>query len=417
MSALNVSTTSAQEFVPEFRLLLACARKTPRSVDSEQIVRLCHQPLDWQLFLRLVARHRVAPLIWRNLKRVDPPLVPIQIQTDLKKMVEKNTLNALTHAAELVRLSRCFEAAGIRTLPFKGPVLAVQAYEKLELRHAGDLDFLLDPVTVWDADRILKNAGYIRTIPEYPLSTGQAAAFMKIRKDFTYTHPKSAIYIELHWRLCQNEYLLPLGFEELWSKREFVKFSSESVAAMPYPELLLYLCAHGAHTGWFRLKWLCDVAELAGEDSSADMTTLIARAEDLGVTRMLVQGFLLANQMLNMPLPSALSQRMRQDRTVQYLVDLATQALRQDECYWSTDNTPLSWMPRQVQYRLKLRENVCYKMHNFFFYSLWTDYCRWIPLPERLFPLYFLMAPLPWIASLLRRYIPFVDRRGTSSRF
>ena len=50
---------------------------------------------------------------------------------------------AQKQAAELVRLVRRFEGAGIRVLPLKGSVLAVQAYEKLELRHAVDLDLLM----------------------------------------------------------------------------------------------------------------------------------------------------------------------------------------------------------------------------------------------------------------------------------
>ncbi len=397
------SASNAPEFVPELRLLLACARKTLRPVDAESIARLCHGPLDWPLFLRLVARHRVAPLVWQSLKSLGNPSMPHEFQDHLRRLVEKNTLKALKQAAELVRLMRRFEGAGIRVLPLKGPVLAVQAYEAIELRHAGDLDLLIDPASVWDADRTLRDGGYIRTAPEYELSSGQAAAFMKIRKDFSYAHPKSAIRVELHWRWSQNAYLLPLSLDDLWSKRDFVRLGSDRVAAMPGQELLLYLCAHGAHTGWFRLKWLCDVAELTSDDGGIDMSQLFARAQDVGVSRMLVQGLLLADQMLDTPLPAALSAGMRKDRTVQGLVQVATQALLQDERYWSTDNTPVSWMPAQLRYRLKLRANLRYKWHNFYFHSLWTEDCRRIRLPEWLFPLYFVLALFPWIASLLRR--------------
>jgi hypothetical protein len=391
------------EFVPELRLLLACARKTLRPVDAERIVALCHEPLDWRLFLRLVAKHRVAPLVWQSLKTVGSPSMPDQIQDDLRKGVEKNALRALMQAAELVRLVRRLEGAGIRVLPLKGQALAAQAYGALKLRHAGDLDLLVDPASVWHADRLLKDGGYTRTDPEYSLSPGQAAAFMKIRKDFTYTRPEGGIRLELHWRLSQNACLLPLGLDELWPVRELVRLGTHDVAAMPRPELLLYLCAHGAHTGWFRLKWLCDIPELAGDDGGIEMSQLMARAHDLGVTRMLAQALLLAHLMLDAPLPAALPSGMREDRTVQSLVRLATQALLQDARYWSTDNTPVSWMPAQVRYRLKLRSDLRYKWHNAYFYSLWSDDCRRIRLPKRLFPLYFVLAPLLWVGSLLRR--------------
>jgi len=402
---------SAPEFALEFRLLLACARKNLRPVDAERIAGLCHGPLDWPLFLRLVARHRVAPFVGQSLKSAGYPSVPEQVQTDLRQGVEKSTLKALTQAAKLVQLLRRFEEAGIRVLPLKGPVLAMQAYGSLKLRHVGDLDLLVDPASVWEADRLLKDAGYVRTTPDYPLSPGQAAAFMKIRKDFSYRRAGSAIGVELHWRWSQNAHLLPLSLDELWPKRDFVKLGSDRVAAMPRQELLLYLCAHGAHTGWFRLKWLCDVAELTGDDGGIDVPGLIARAHDLGVTRMLVQGLVLSHQMLDTPLPEALSAGMRQDRTVQSLVNLAIRALLQEERYWSTDDTPVSWMPAQARYRLKLREDFRYKWHNAYFHSLWTDDCRLIRLPKQLFPLYFVFAPCLWIVSVLKRCLPATPGR------
>jgi hypothetical protein len=399
------STTGTAEFVPEMRLLLACARKTLCPDDARRIVGLCHLPLDWPLFLRLVARHRVAPLVWQSLKSAGQASVPESIQADLRRGVEKNTLKALKQTADLVRLVRRFEDADIRVLPLKGPILAMQAYGALNLRHAGDLDLLVDPASVWDADRILKDAGYARTDPEYPLSPGQAAAFMKIRKDFSYARHESTIGVELHWRLSQNAHLLAIGLEELWPGREFVPFGSDRVAAMSRQELLLYLCAHGAHTGWFRLKWLCDIAELIGRDSGIDMAQLFARAQDFGVDRVLAQGLLLAHRMLGSPLPAALSAETGRDRAVQSLVRLSMRALEQDERYWSTDNTPVSFMPAQARYRLKLRANLRYKWHNFYFHSLWTDGCRRIRLPQRLFPLYLVLAPFLWIVSLLRRSV------------
>ena len=395
--------TSAQESGPEMRLLLACARKTLRPIDAERIVGLCHEALDWQLFLRLVARHRVVPLVWQSLRSADITEVPEQIQRDLRLRVKRNTLRALKQTAELVRLTRRFEAAGIRILPLKGSVLALQAYQELKLRHAGDdLDLLVDPANVWDADRLLKDRGYLRKTPEYPLSPGQAAAFMKIRKDFSYSHPESNIHIELHWRWSQNACLLPLTIDELWPGRESVELGGDSVVGIPRQELLLYLCAHGAHTGWFRLKWLCDIAELAGGETEMDMPRLFARARDLGLTRVLAQALLLAHEMLDMPLPAELTPEMRQDRIVQSLVQLGTEALVLDAGYWSTDNTPVSWMPTQVRYRLRLRRDLRYKWHNAYFYSLWTDDCRKIRLPKQLFPLYFVLALLLWIPSLLR---------------
>jgi hypothetical protein len=397
------SAPRTPEYAPEFRLLLACARNTQCPVDVERIVGICHGSVDWLLFLRLVVRHRVAPLVWRRLSGIGDLPVPQEIRNDLRRRVGANTLNALKQAGELVRLVRRFEGVGIRVLPLKGPVVAVQVYGALKLRHAGDLDLLVDPASVADADRILQDSGYIRSSPDYPLGPGQTAAYMKIRKDFSYFCPDTATYVELHWRWSQNACLLPLSLDEVWQHRELVEFGSESVAAIPRRELLLYLCAHGAHTGWFRLKWLCDVAELTGDEDRIDMSQAMARAQELGVERVLAQGLLLAHRMLEVPLPGALPADMHQDRTVRSLVHQATEALLQNARHWSTDDTPVSFMPRQLRYRMRLRRDLRYKWHNLYFYSLWTDNWRWIRLPDRLSALYLVLAPFVWIASLFRK--------------
>lgn len=397
---------SPSDQAPEWRLLCASARSTLRPTDVERIAGICQQPLDWPLFLSLVARHRVAPLVWQSLKGIGETSIPDQARNELGLRVKRNALKALNQTAELVQLSRRFEEADVRVLPLKGPALAMQAYGALNLRHAGDLDLLVDPGAVWDADRILNEAGYLRTVPEYPLSPGQAAAFMKIRKDFSYTHPESSVGVELHWRWSQNAYLLPLEIDELWTRRDSVRLGSDRVAALPRQELVLYLCAHGAHTGWFRLKWLCDVAELIGDDSRTEIPELMARAKDLGVKRMLAQGLALRQQILDVPLPPDFAATMGRDRIVRSLAQTANQSLTQDERYWSTDNTPVSWMPAQFRYRLKLRANLRYKWHNFYFHSLWTEECRRIRLPAWLFPLYFVLALFPWLGSLFRRQQP-----------
>jgi hypothetical protein len=295
------------------------------------------------------------------------------------------------------------ERAGIPVMPLKGPVLAVQAYGTLALRHVGDLDLLINPASVEEADRILVDAGYIRMIPGFTLSSNQTRAFMKIRKDFSYIHSTRPICVELHWRWSQNACLFPLSFEELYARRVFVKISGACIAAMPREALLLYLCAHGAHTGWFRLKWLCDIPALIAGDVGLDMSALVRQARDLGVSRILSQGLLLAHHVLDMSLPSQIFEIIRQDRIVlKGIVNLAKQALVKDPNYW-TENAPVSWMPVQVFYRLNLRADFRYQWHNVYFYSLWTEDWELVRLPERLLALYFVLRPFLWIIRRLKK--------------
>ncbi len=389
----------ACEWSPEMNLLLACARTQLRSIDMERIERCGQAPLNWQVFQQLVFRHRIAPLVWQSLGQIDSLTIPHDTQEALREEVDGNTLHALMQTEELIRLLRGFEHAGIHVMPIKGPTLAMQAYANLGLRHTGDIDLLIDPTSVWEADRILTEAGYVQTVPGFPLRGGQIKAFMTMRKDFTYTHLERGFHIELHWRWSQNAHLFPVDFEEIWARREEVQLGGNCVAAMPPEDLFLYLCAHGAHTGWFRLKWLCDLHELMAQ---LDMPQLVSRAHDLGMSRILSQGLVLAHRWLDMPLSDPKMSGIIEDPTVQYLVRFAEHALTADERCWSPDDTPLSAVPAQIRYRLKLRSDLRYKWHNIFVYSLWTDDYRWVDLPERWSWLYVFMRPFLGIIRRLR---------------
>ena len=225
---------------------------------------------------------------------------------------------------------------------------------------------------------------------------------MKIRKDFAYIHRDHAIPVGLHWCWSQNAHLFPLRLEELWRSRAAVRLAGRCVAAMPREELVLYLCAHEAHTGWFRLKWVCDIAELLREAGGIDVPRLVTRARDLGSRRMLAQGLLLVHHLLDTPLSPWMAGVMQQERRVSCLVQVATQALLQDERYW-TAQAPVATRPAQVRYRLALRASLKYKVYHVYFYSLWTDDWRLVRLPARLFPLYFVLRPFLGLVRRVRK--------------
>ena len=63
--------------------------------------------------------------------------------TRLKNRFHGNAHQVLGKTAELVRIVKRFEKKGIPVLPFKGPVLALQAHGNVGSRHVGDLDMMV----------------------------------------------------------------------------------------------------------------------------------------------------------------------------------------------------------------------------------------------------------------------------------
>ena len=265
-------------------------------------------------------------------------------------------------------------------------------------------------------------------LPSYPLSPGQAAAFMKIRKDFSYAHPGAPSVSSCTGAGARM--LISCRSVSTSSGPGVISSSSGAiVAAMPRQELLLYLCAHGAHTGWFRLKWLCDVAELTDDDGSGiDMPGLIARAHDLGVDPDARPGTALGAPDARYAIACrTLCRDASGPNRAESGAPGSPQALLQDERYWSTDDTPVSWMPSAspIPHSDYASEPSLQMAQPLFLLALDGSHCRRIRLPKRLFPLYFVLAPFLWIVSVLRRCLPATpvavdpdsSSRAASSRF
>jgi hypothetical protein len=386
---------------PEMRLLLACGRSRLDTRQQQIIIERCQGILDWKRFLDLAGEHSVLPLIWHCLRAVGVTVLPPEVGDELHRRAEENARWALQVTAELIRLAQLLKSAGIRMLPLKGTVLALQIHGNLGLRAAGDLDVFVDPARFWDTERLLLENGYERVYPSFELSPAQTRSHLATDHHSVYQRRGSDVQIEIHWQWTNNPLLFPFSFDDAWRKQLPVKVGGISVAGLPAEELLLYLCIHGAVSEWSRLKWLCDIPELLAAHPELDMQRVVMLARQLGVSRMLAQGFLLANELLDTPVPEPVAELAQQDTAVARLVRLAHQALLEDKPYWYAIGFR---QLAHVFYELGLRPELRYKWRSLYCISLRTKDYAVIRLPDGLFPLYFLLRPFIWGIRQLQKH-------------
>src|SRR4029079_18015131 len=87
-------------------------------------------------------------------------LVPEQVLAQLAIEFRRNTVRNLYLTGELARILKMFADQAIPALPFKGPLLAQQAYGNLGLRVFQDLDLLIRPRDVARTLAMLASEGY-----------------------------------------------------------------------------------------------------------------------------------------------------------------------------------------------------------------------------------------------------------------
>lgn len=251
--------------------------------------------LDWELLLMTAERHRVAGLVAHGLADAGI-VVPEPVRGRLRQRAAAIALAELACAGEARRLDARLHAAGITTITLKGVAVAMQAFGRLGLRQNHDIDLLVAPEEMAAALFALGGAGYAPVAPAAPREARRP--WSRRPKDTPLRHAASGQLVELHHRLFENAFLMPLAA----APRVAVALPGGArLQALAPAVTLVYLAAHAAQHLWSRLKWLADVHALVGSWTPADLASAYAEADRHGARRMLSATLLLCAVVFDEP--------------------------------------------------------------------------------------------------------------------
>ena len=415
---MNVSSYS-----DEFQLVLACLRWPEEACDAECIRSLARRPIVWGRLLEIVAHHKVGPLFFFNLKRFAPGYMPEEFEASLRADVLANEENCRRRTRHLVTLTRLFREQAIRFRVFKGIPLAIEAFQDVALRDAGDIDLLVAQEDLFAAGEVLRAEGYVRFEPQGRLTPRRLQSYLAHQKDFSYMHPTAGIVIDLHWRLFRNAFLpANAGLNEVGE--DWVDVEGEKIPILPACRSLLYLCVHGAFDGWLRLKWLADIGALLHTMTVDEVeATAVAAVEQqalpqLSVALFLCQDLLGYDPAGTNPMPAACLGRA--DRRVAHILTFS------QRCMTSNGYRPVreriastQWFLNEARQYSSWRYRLALVERSLFRPRAWSKY----RLPDILFPLYALLSPLEWFSFHARNHWQSMQRpqwppilRATSRR-
>lgn len=404
------SALQAREYVSsaDVGLLLASCRA---GVDDDPGVRIDASLLDGvdeQRFLDLIDRHQLAGVVYRALSHLREQASCADLIDKLARRAKQNTRRALLQTAELQAIQAGLKSHGIECLFYKGPVLAAQAYGGLALRHAGDLDLLIDRDRVDVAVGVIEALGYQRTSPGFELNSAQRRVYFSHFPDYEFLHPEHGLRVELHWRLFANPRLVPSAECELAAPVESASVAGHPAGSMGWQESLLYLSAHGAKHAWFRLFWLVDIHVLLQARAIDEQIGLSERARELGVERMWLQAAMLVRRLFGTPLHPRVIDEARSERGVAQLVGVALDAIRIGEPHCVVSGaTDTGTVLTKFRYFITLRADARYRWSVLIAGQVSLTDWQEIQLPERLFFLYRLLRLPLWLRRRLRS-----SRRG-----
>ena len=305
----------ARDSRPEHELLLCCTRTRCAQEVAQRLRTLAAQSIDWNYLFQLARRHSILPIVFRQLQTHAADLVPDEQLVKFKNSYQENVARNLLLSSELSTLMRSFTDAGIESLPFKGPALALTAYGDLSLRRFVDLDVIVKKEDLFRAREILMNAGYQSSLR---LDDDQQSALLHSQHCVQFRRDNGRMIFELHWNVASDLFAAPVSAKDFWERLIDIKLNGQIVKSFSADDLLFALCVHGSRHIWERLSWICDVAELI-QRQQLDWTALMHRATKTDCERMFYLGLYLAEQLLGTQLPSEVRSKIQNDDYLQML--------------------------------------------------------------------------------------------------
>lgn len=386
-SLLEIISASA-----EAELLVHCARLEIDPARAERIRKLASSNLDWTRLLSLAQRHALVPLLFFQLNRVAANQVP---PGQLKQMRDRSQSNAALNvllAGEMVRLLELFEEHQIPAVPYKGPAIGVGIYGNLALRQFADLDILVPDTDVWKATDLLIAEGYRA---HFTIPARKQSSFIRLGYVRLFNHKTEATTVELHWRLAPRFFGASFDPSKLWQRARRLELQGSRVREPSPEDLILMLCIHGAKDCWEKLEWVCGLAELIRSEPQVDWQRLLHHAKEIRCLKMVSLGLVLADELLEAPIPGGVLDQLTARERLDSLVDLAAKR------FFSGDSSSLS-LARRIKFHLAMKDSLPEKFRYCARLALTTTPVDWemIQLPEAVSFLYFPLRAL----RLLKKY-------------
>lgn len=371
------------ELSKEYKLLLLCARTRMTEDIGEEIKLLIQQDIDWDCLLQISVKHRLTSLLYLQLNSVCSDLVPPGIMERLKTHFNDNARINLLFMGELQRVLDIFESQGIKTIPYKGPVLAVQAYGNLALREFGDLDIFIQKQDFLKVKELLLANGYQAQLQ---LDDSQERKYLQSQREYKFINPVTNINFELHWNFTG------LSFSGNWSHFQNplnYQQTETGILSLKPEDMIIVLCIHASGHLWEYLSWICDMNEFIESNKNMDWQYLMETANKLGITRILNVNLLLVSNLLGLDLPHEILRYIKKDKTIMDIV------LKIKGNLLNGNDESLSVYDKAVL-RLKLREKGFNKFKDFLvlLFMPTTNEWKFYPLPSYLYILYFFLRPI-----------------------
>src|SRR5690349_6555217 len=263
---------------------------------------------QWNLVLDLADRHGVEPLLYQALSDFKE-LIPAEHFNSLAQKYQMNIHKTLMLSRELIRILDELSAVGIDVMPYKGLALAEAVYGDIALRQSGDIDLLVRAADLARVREALAKLGFTQPLQWSP---AEERSYLKSGYEFVFDGTAGRNLLEVQWAIQPRFYSVDFDMEGLFRRGVTATVAGRPMKTPSLEDLFILLSVHAAKHVWGRLIWLCDLARIE-EIPKLDWGQIGMTAKSLGIQRIVRITLLLANQLLDTPIPPSAETNILRD--------------------------------------------------------------------------------------------------------
>ncbi len=308
---------------------------------------------DWKRLLEFARWHVLAPCLALSVARAAPNGdVPDEARKALCDDFAANAAAMERLTAELVPLMNELQAADIRALPFKGPLLATKFYPDANARKCENLNLLIEPAALSRASAVLSQRGYHFV----PVLKVDAAAQWHIEANVRFYHPGTGIEVCLNSQVVPRRYSYQLSFDRLWRRAHKPSPSSPGLPCLSNEDWLILASLYSSKDGfWPSLSLVCDIAWVLAASDGIDWDDLRKEARRLKCERVVLLALALTQRLLGTELPGDWQKQIESDPVVTTLRERVCERLARGETGFIT-------LPDAIRTHYALRQNALDKL-------------------------------------------------------
>jgi len=292
--------------------MLCCARTHLSAAYIDRMRLLLRPDLNWAAVIAAAERSGLITLVYDHLRRFESRVPPLWSER-LEKAYRTNATRSLYLGTELCRVLEIFESHNIPAIPYKGPVLAIQAYGDLAARQFYDMDIIVPQQAMAAAHEALLESGYRARFP-WPHDSNMP--LVRIPGEYTYRGESNECLLELHTEFTMRHFPVRADLDEFGKRLVDIEIAGKTVQTFCVEDALVVLAVHGAKDFWEKLAWVTDISELIASAGRVNWDLVFETASKLNAERILLLGLSLAQDLLDTRLAVPVFERIREDRAV-----------------------------------------------------------------------------------------------------